>query len=400
MKSIYFDLKIPAFLTTRLLGLMWNGVYYSRISPVIFGDLDEVALPGARWVRIKNRLSGICGSDLSLFFLEASPKIALAALPGLKRVFLGHEIVGTVTAVGSDVHNIKVGDRVVYKNSLPCCFNQEIEPLCRHCQQGNYAICENQSVGKLPSNLGGGWSESYIAHETMMMKVPENVSDEAAVIMEPAAVAVRAVLRRQIDPGEKILIIGAGIIGLLILHVIKQLYPQTEVTIIARYQYQRQKASALAANHIVTEGNLYQAMADITNAKRYEGMFNNQMLLGGFDKIFDCVGKGKTIHNSLRWCRAGGSVILVGVDYNPTQFDYTPLMFQEVDFISSFCHGMEYYNGQTISTFDLVLKLQHENKLNLNNFVTHRFSLAEYRRALTTVTNKSRYPVIKAVFEF
>lgn len=105
-------------------------------------------------------------------------------------------------------------------------------------------------------------------------------------------------------------------------------------------------------------------------------------------------------HNSLRWSRAGGTVVVVGVDYNPSQFDYTPLMFLKVDLISGFCHGMEKYDGQTISTFDLVLKLQQEKRLDLSSFVTHRFSLAESRRARTLVTRKSRYPVIKAVFEF
>ncbi len=145
MHSIYFDLNIPKFLLTKALSKIWKNVCYSVISPISFDDLKETQLPGPKWVRVKNHLSGICGSDLSLFFLEANPKISLAALPGLSRVFLGHEICSEIVETGNNVTSLKVGDRVVFQKMLPNCFNKEIHPPCVHCQAGNYAICENQS---------------------------------------------------------------------------------------------------------------------------------------------------------------------------------------------------------------------------------------------------------------
>jgi len=96
MKSIYFDLHIPKFLLTRIGGY----VLRSSISPASFGDVKEEPLPGPRWVRVKNLLSRICGTDLTLFFLEMSPKVSLAALPAHARVFLAHEISGEVVDVG------------------------------------------------------------------------------------------------------------------------------------------------------------------------------------------------------------------------------------------------------------------------------------------------------------
>ena len=143
MLSCIKNLNIPKFLLTQILGTVWKGVYYSSISPISFGDLQEEPLPGPKWIRLKNRLSGICGSDLSLFFLKANPKISLAALPGLSRVFLGHEICSKVADVGTEVKIFKPGQRVVLQKILPCCFNKEIEPPCPQCQQGLYAICEN-----------------------------------------------------------------------------------------------------------------------------------------------------------------------------------------------------------------------------------------------------------------
>ncbi len=68
MKSIYFDLKIPQFLFAKILGQIWKGVYYSPVSPVSFSELKDIPLPGPEWVRVRNRLAGICGSDLTIFF--------------------------------------------------------------------------------------------------------------------------------------------------------------------------------------------------------------------------------------------------------------------------------------------------------------------------------------------
>jgi len=400
MKSIYFDLSISKFLLTRIVGTVWNGVYYSSISPVSFGDLKEGPLPGPRWIRVKNILSGICGTDLSVFFLELNPRISLAALPGLSRVFLGHEICGEVVDVGPEVTRLRLGDRVVLQRSLHCCFAKEIEPRCQQCQQGNYGLCENQSEGSFPNNIGGGWSELFLAHESQLVPVPDDISTEEAVLIEPAAVALHAILRKEPQVNDKVLIVGAGIIGLLILHTIKQLQPGCHVSVIARHNYQQEMAEELKADRILAENDLYQQITGITNAHLYKGKFRNQMLLGGFDKIYDCVGKAHSIHNVLRWCKAGGTVVLVGVDLNPSKFDYTPLVFQETELIGCFGHGMETYDGERISTFDLVIGLMKEKRLNLNNLVTHRFRLRDYRKALEAVTNKRNSHVIKAVFEF
>ncbi len=345
MKSIYFDLNIPQFLLTKLIGKAWKGVYFSPISPVSYKDLQDISLPGPEWVRVKNRLSGICASDLTLFFLKSSPAISIAALPGKSRIFLGHEVCGEIIEAGQQAGSLKPGQRVVLQKSLPSCYSKEIEPKCSHCQAGNYSLCENRTEGKAQGNVGGGWSEMLVAHHSQLVPVPNAISDEEAVLIEPAAVGLHAVLLRPPKPSDHILVVGAGIIGLLTLHILKQLEPACRVTIIARHQFQIDQADKFGADHIISGKDIYGEVAEITSAKHYKGPFNNQMLLGGFDKIFDCVGNGDSIHHALRWCKAGGTVILVGLDVNPAKFDYTPLVFQEIELVGSFCHGMENYNG-------------------------------------------------------
>lgn len=400
MKSIYFDLKIPQFLLTRLLGKIWKGVYYNPVSPVSFGELAEIPLPGPEWVRVRNRLSGICASDLTLFFLKSSPTISIAALPGKSRIFLGHELCGEITEAGPQTEGLQPGQRVVFQKNLPNCFDKEIEPKCRHCQAGNYSLCEYQREGKAPGNVGGGWSEMLVAHHSQLLPVPDAISDEEAVLIEPAAVGIHAVLRRPPQPGEQILVVGAGIIGLLILQILKIMEPSCRVSIVARHPFQREQAKKFGADHIIGDKDIYRKAAEITQAKHYKGFFGNQMLLGGFDTIFDTVGNGKSLHHALRWCKGGGSVILVGLDVNPAKFDYTPLVFQEVELVGCFCHGMEMYRGENISSFSLVIQLLLEKKLDFRGLVTHRYRLEEYRQALTAVSKKADSRIIKAVFQF
>lgn len=400
MKSIYFDLKIPQFLLTKFIGRVWKGVYFSPLSPVSFSNIKEIPLPGPEWVRVKNRLSGICASDLTIFFLKSSPTVSIAALPGKRRIFLGHEVCGEIIEAGSQAGSFKPGQRVVFQKNLPSCFDHEIEPKCHHCRAGNYSLCENQREGKAPDDVGGGWSEKLVAHHSQLVPLPDYISDEEAVLIEPTAVGMHAVLRRPPQPGEQILVVGAGIIGLLTLHILKQLESACRVSIIARHQFQIDQAEKFGADHIISPKDIYGEIADITNAKHFKGFFNNQMLIGGFDTIFDCVGNNDSIHHALRWCRAGGSVILVGLDVNPAKFDYTPLVFQETELVGCFCHGMENYKGEEISTFDLVIRFLQEKKLDLSGLITHRYRLKNFQQALTAVSQKTSSKIIKAVFEF
>ena len=94
MQTIYFEKNIPKIMLTAALRPIWPNVVFSRLSPTRLADVPESALPGPGWVRVENRMCGICASDLHLLFVEADPRIGLAALPGTDRQYLGHEILG------------------------------------------------------------------------------------------------------------------------------------------------------------------------------------------------------------------------------------------------------------------------------------------------------------------
>jgi threonine dehydrogenase-like Zn-dependent dehydrogenase len=402
MRTIYVDKDIPRMLAVKALKSLWPGVVTSRLSSARFADIGEPGLPGPRWVRVQNLMCGICGSDLALLQVEADPKIAPAALPGNQRFYLGHEVVSVVTEVGEGVTRFRVGDRIVMDGRFQgaSCLSQEIEPPCRHCQEGNYQLCENASAGIGPRGAGGGWGDGYTAHETEIYPVPDDISDEQAMMIEPLSVGVRAALRRLPEPGGQVLVLGAGIIGLTVVAAVRALAPETHISVIARYEHQAEMARRLGADVIIgRDDDPYQATADITGARLYTGMFGNRMLLGGFDVIYDCVGSAQTTTDSLRWTRAGGAVVMVGIKFAPLKVDLTPVWYQEVDLIGTYAHGTELWQGQRRHTYDIVIDLLRAGKLQAEPLITHRFSLEQWQEAIKTAQDKST-GAIKVAFDY
>ena len=396
MKSIYFDVSIPRILATKVLAKIVPILYYSPLSPVRFGTIPERELPGPRWVRVKNIMTGICGVDVAMFFVAASPAISIAALPGVPRVFMGHEVLGRVAETGSSVSALAPGDRVVLQRYLPCCSSKEIAPPCLPCAEGNYTLCENFSEGPMPENLGAGFGEGFVAHESQLMVVPQGMRDDQAVMIEPTAVSLHAVLKRPPRDGEKVLVIGAGTIGLGVIQAAKAVNPKAFLYVLEKIPFKKDLAKRLGADEILA-GNSYDAAAAATGGKLYRGALGNNIMLGGFDLIYDCVGYSRTIHDSLRWLKARGDYVMIGNQLSPISFDQTPIWNQELSLVGINAHGMEEVAGRRISSFALAMEMVQEGRIKLDGLITHRFPLSSYREAFRLVKTKSQ-DVIKAVF--
>lgn len=397
MKSLFFDVSIPRILMTKTLAPVWPGVFFSPLSPVRFAALPDPPLPGPDWLRVKPVLAGICGADLSMFFVKASPAISIAALPGVPRAFMGHEVVGRIVETGPAVTDLDTDDRVVLQRYLPCCSMKGISPPCPPCREGNYPLCENFSQGSMPENLGAGFGDHFVAHRSQLMKVPASLSDDQAVLVEPAAVSLHAVLRRRPAPQNRVLVIGAGVIGLNVIQFARRIEPRCRLHVMEPIRFKQDLAKRFGADRII-EGDLYQGVADATGAKYYAGALNNRTLLGGYDLIYDCVGSSKTLHNALRWLRAQGHYVMVGNQLSPVRFDQTPVWQQEVSISGVNSHGMETFDGRRASSFDLVMEMIGDGRIDLDGFITHRFPLSRYRRAFSMIRARKE-PVIKVVFD-
>lgn len=391
MRTIYFEKNIPRILTTKLLRPIWPGAIWSRVSPVEVRGLSDPDLPGPGWLKVRNFQCGICATDLSLINVEADPRVAPAAEPGIQRIYLGHEAVGEVIEVGSAVERFEVGDRVVIEArpvGSPNCHTQEIDPPCRQCAAGQSRFCENASLGKGPLGVGAGWSDMYTAHESEVWPVPDALTDDEAAMIEPMSVGLHAVLRAMPEPGDRVLVIGAGNIGLLTLQSLRAVAGRVHITVLARYPQQGQAAQRFGADVVLQDGGSYAELAQITDARHYQAPMNRGLLLGGFDLIYDSVGKQDTITDALRWARAGGRVVLVGSTLKPMHVDLTPVFYQEVDLIGSLTFGIESWKGRRIHTFDLVIELLEEGLLSEAGMITHRFPFEQYRQAIRTADDK------------
>jgi len=395
------ELDAAHVIPTKILGRFWRGAYFSSIAPFQVQNLPRQPLPAANWVRVRNVLAGICGSDLHLIFVDGDFNIAPAAIPGHTRSYPGHEVVGEVIEVGDEVTTLRVGDRVVLKNG-PNCVTAGIQPLCRSCAAGNYNLCEKGNLPG-PQPFGGGWSEEMLLHEQQLFRVPAGINDMQAVLLEPGAVAVHAVLRHLPQAGDHVLIIGAGTIGLLILQVIHALAPAVEISVLARHAFQVEQAARLGAQIIYPQDS-YKEVQHITGGQLYQGMFGNQMLLGGYDVIYDTIASKRTTHDSLRWARAGATVVMVGVSlHRMRRIDLTPIWYQEVNLIGTLAQGMETWppgTDERASTFDITAELIQQKRLSPEKLITHSFALSDYRNALMAATHKGNNRAIKVVFDY
>jgi 2-desacetyl-2-hydroxyethyl bacteriochlorophyllide A dehydrogenase len=397
MNSLVFDISPARILTTKYLGPKFPDIYYSKLSPVRLRAYPDRPLPGPRFVRVRPTMAGICGSDIALFFIKAGLTISMAALPPFPKVFMGHEMVGTVVETGTGVSGLKRGDRVAMQKYTSCCATLEIDPPCGPCSKGNFPLCQAFPSKQGPQDSGAAFSDIFVAHENQLVKVPDSLTDDQAVLVEPAAVALHTVFRRLPRPGEKALVIGAGTIGLNVVQIAKAVCSEAQIFVIEPFPLKLELAKRLGAEALPA-GNRYDAVGSVTGAQVFHGRLKNSTLLGGFDVIYDSVGASATMHDSLRWLAPRGDYVMVGTQLSPVSFDITPLWNQELSMIGVNAHGMENVGGRTVSSFELAMEMVSDSRVNFDGFITHRFPFGNYLDAFRTI-QENPASVVKVILE-
>jgi threonine dehydrogenase-like Zn-dependent dehydrogenase len=397
MKALCFENRLSRLLALKAAQCFSRHAALGPFSTLRYADVPEPELPGPRWLKIRNIACGLCGTDLHFMYMDMAPSSFPAAMPGIRKKFLGHELVGEVVECGTEVEGPAPGDRVVMRIDWPSCFQLETDPPCSQCAAGNYMLCEKTGKKNLPlEDTGGGFSPYMVMHRSQPFSMPETLSNDHAVLIEPLASAVHGVLKAPPEPGEKVLVIGGGTIGLLTLAVLRARYPGADVHCLARYPFQARVAEAYGARVIPEGRDLHARMAEAAQARHVKGYFGNEILLGGFDVIYDTAGSDASLNNALRWARGGGRVVLVGINFAPRHIDYTPIWCQEVQLFGINCHATE-QDGRT--SFAHAAQILLEGHIEPGDLITHRFPLAQYRQAVRTFLNKKESGAIKIVLE-
>jgi len=398
MKALYLDNNLVKIVMTQAASLLYRNAALTAISPTRYTEVPEPEIPNPRWLKVRNRACGLCGSDIHFIFLEMDPKCFPAAIPGISRKYLGHELLGEVIETGNEVTDFKMGDRVCLRIDWPSCYQMEINPMCPQCQKGEYMLCQNLGARKLPLvDVGGGFSPYMVMHQTQPFKVPSGLSDDEAVLVEPMACAVHGVRKHPPEKGDRVLVLGCGTIGLLTIAVAKATQQDSEVIALARYPFQAEVAKKLGADEVIIgEKNPYMRIADLTGAKYFEGYFGNKILLGGFDIIYDSIGNDSSINDALRWVRSRGCVVIIGINFKPGKIDYSTIWHQEIIVTGINCHAVE---EEGRSSFDIAADFLAKMKLPTNEIITHRFPMKNYREAINTFFSKGKEKAIKIVLE-
>src|SRR6267378_7348963 len=290
MLALTYHRSVPAFAVVRASGGNPQ-VATSALSMLHLGNVPEPELPAAGWMRVMPSLSGICGSDLSAIGGHASLYLdPLTSYPFVP----GHEVVGVLDD----------GSRVVIEPALGCKV-RGVEPPCPRCAEGRPGLCYNVTEGPIEVGLqtgycadtGGGWGEVLVAHPSQIIAVPDGLSDEAAVLIEPFACCVHAALRGGATKDDIVVVSGAGTIGLLTIAAVKLFTPPKRLIAVAKHPTQRDLARKLGADQVVKPADVYQRIRFATAARKLEGM-NRPLLLGGADITFECVGRADSLNDA------------------------------------------------------------------------------------------------------
>lgn len=247
-----------------------------------------VPKPGEGEVLVKVEACGICGSDVHGYDGSSGRRI-----PPL---IMGHEAAGVVSEVGPGIERLKVGDRITFDSTIYC-------GKCKYCQAGEVNLCDNRQILGVSTKefrRQGAFAEYVTVPELVTYQLPKEVPAEHAAMIEPLAVAVHAVSLSKPEEARTALVVGAGMIGLLVVQALRVEGVQT--IIVSDIDDTRLKlASELGATHTVNvkEKNLAEAISEVTGG-------------AGVDLALEAVGNTPGVKSAIENVRKGGRVTLIG----------------------------------------------------------------------------------------
>ena len=393
MKALVFERDLPRFAAAKVAGglVAGRGV---RVGPLGLDDLDPPELPGDDWVVVRPRLAGICGSDLATIDGSSSRYFeAIVSFPFVP----GHEVVG----------DLDDGTRVVLEPVLGCA-TRGISPVCAACARGDLGNCERIAFGQLAPGLqtgfccdtGGGWSTFMVAHRSQLHEVPEAMSDEAAVMVEPAACAIHAALAGQVTTDATVAVLGAGTLGLLTVAALRRWTPPAHLLATAKHPDQKALAKALGADTVVAPSEVRRSvrrMAATMAISSGSGEGEVERLTGGADVVIDCVGSVDSLADALAVVRPRGRVVVAGMPGH-VSIDLTGLWHREVTLVGAYTYGTEQLpDGAARRTFDLAFELAAE--ADLGRLVSATYPLRRYRDAIEHAASAGSRGAVKVAFD-
>lgn len=378
MQALRYTPSLPRYVAARVRGDV------AGAGALALEEIRPPRIPGPDWLLVRPRLSGICGSDQAMLSGKASVYLAsLNAGPFVP----GHEVVGEIGA------GPRRGERVVLQPALGCAV-RGIDPPCAECAAGRVALCLHVTDGAVSAgtqtgycrDVGGGWSEALVAHESQLHALPDALSDEDAVLVEPLACAVHAAALADVRD-ETVAVIGAGTIGLLTMAALRERAPDATILCAAKHPAQEHAARRFGADHACPPDRLHFEGARLTGARRLVGRLGRELLVGGFDVVLDCVGSGASLQAAVSAARPRARVLLVGMP-GDLKVDLSLAWLRELQL-----RGVYAYEADFPAAIDLARRLRP------GRLVDGGWPLAAYKRALERAPKAARAGRAKTVFD-
>jgi threonine dehydrogenase-like Zn-dependent dehydrogenase len=366
----------------------------TRIGPLEYRTIDDPACPGEGWHRVRTRLAGICGSDLSLVEGHASTYFEdFVSFPFVP----GHEVVG----------ELDDGSRVM------------LEPVIGHAARGyplpwpgaapgdgdDYAAFAVPSVdGRVEPGIqtgfccstGGGWAPWFWAHESQLHRVADGVPDERAVLVEPFAAGIHAALSTWPAVAETtdpiVAVLGAGTMGLAAVAGLRRYVPGVRIVVGARYPHQMAIAAALGADVVVRASELDRAVRREAGCHRI-----GDALSSGAHATVDAVGTSESITDALRITRPRGRVVLLGMPAD-VRLDLTGLWHRETELKGAYTYGTETLpDGTRARTFDLAVDTT--DHYGAERLLSATYPLEDHVDAIAHAAAAGRRGAVKIAFD-
>jgi len=312
---------------------------------------------------------GICGSDIPRYEKGISP---------YNFKILGHECAGEVMEVGSNVREVKKGDRVAIIPVLPC-------GRCPLCKVGKYSLCNN--FIRMGTRVDGFFAEFIKIPSQNLLKLPDSVDFESASLLEPAAIALHTIKRGKLNPGDLVVIMGCGPIGCLC----------------------AQFATILGARKVyavdIAEGKLCIAQEvgishciDARKEDPVKAILREEK--GGADLVIESAGSLVTLEQSIRIARKRGRVALLGLIKQdvviPEEVYYT-ILHHELNLYGVYDTDFEPF--PPFNSWKTALHFISQNKIKVKPLISHRFKIDEIREVFSSISlQRDKYN--KVIFTF
>ena len=414
MRGVTFNVGVPGFVLAKTAGKLTDSAFFGSLSGLSIKDLPEPEMPGPDWLKIEVLQSGICGSDIGCLSYSASTAMEpFGSFPAV----LGHEIVGRVKSVGGNVEGFSSGQRVTIDPMISCATRgYQGSDYCPSCSVGRHSTCERageEGVIMVNGNvlapgvtigyhrdLPGGWGDVLLAHKSQVFAVEDNISDDMAVLVEPLAIAMHAVLGIRSNPQAPVMVLGSGTIALATIWALRAQGHKGLILSQVKRPHERVLAKKMGATEVVFPGDAANEALLKTGATAYKPIIGDEVFAGGgFSVVYDCVGNAQSLAQAMNFASPRGKIAAIGCVGKIRDIDLTMLWARELRVHGFVGYGLEEWEGEKCHTFEVVHNLLARTETPVADIITHKFPLRDYCEALKTSGNHRESGAVKVLLQ-